>query len=629
MASDDEVQRQLAELAARVDLLAREVEALRSNSSAPQAPASRVAPASGINDHPSLPGSANPAAPPQRIAVRSRSAEQESPGTKLDAAKVGALEERIGSQVLNRVGIFAVLIAIAWFLKLAFDRDWIGPGVRIAVGLVIAIGLFVWSDRFRRHGFTAFSYTLEALGAGIAYLSLWATSNVFHLLPVSVVFFAMAGVTLTIALLAWRQGSEVLALYALAGGLATPALLSFGERHELILFSYLLILDAGALLLFALHPWKRMISTALAGTVLYGVLWSVRYYDSSAFSVTLASTIGFFFLFASAPFLLLRRIRSGVLPPSALVFLVAFPIVNAVVAFAALMSLYADPAHHAMWPWMVFALGVVCVLLAVSGPRAFTGLLSNVHLGLAVFFFTVAVPLEFEGCGVAVGWLVLALVLLLLAARRSSAAMRVFGTAVLTLAALDVLFLEWVAPVRQSTTVLLNAHFATYLAAVVAFAAVAYLGVHALRIPANLSSGSQSGGPPVLGSWRYLPVFSCVLFSLTLLLAVTVEVHHYWFCGAPLFQDFCGAAPGTRRAVYAGFTLSAWYMLYGAVLMAVGFWRHSAFFRWQALAILAFSIAKVFLQDISHLSQGYRVLSFLALGVLLLVVSFAYQKDWL
>jgi uncharacterized membrane protein len=33
--------------------------------------------------------------------------------------------------------------------------------------------------------------------------------------------------------------------------------------------------------------------------------------------------------------------------------------------------------------------------------------------------------------------------------------------------------------------------------------------------------------------------------------------------------------------------------------------------------------------DVSELSQGYRILSFLGLGALLLGVSFAYQRDWL
>jgi uncharacterized membrane protein len=70
-------------------------------------------------------------------------------------------------------------------------------------------------------------------------------------------------------------------------------------------------------------------------------------------------------------------------------------------------------------------------------------------------------------------------------------------------------------------------------------------------------------------------------------------------------------------------------MLYGGGLLAIGFWKRSAFVRWQALVLLVFTIGKTFLYDTRNLSQGYRALSFLGLGVLLMAVSFAYQKDWL
>ena len=81
--------------------------------------------------------------------------------------------------------------------------------------------------------------------------------------------------------------------------------------------------------------------------------------------------------------------------------------------------------------------------------------------------------------------------------------------------------------------------------------------------------------------------------------------------------------------MYAQFTYSAWFMVFGAMLLATGFWRRSAFLRWQALVLLAVTIAKVFLADMSALSEGYRILSFLGLGALLLAVSFVYQRDWL
>jgi uncharacterized membrane protein len=129
---------------------------------------------------------------------------------------------------------------------------------------------------------------------------------------------------------------------------------------------------------------------------------------------------------------------------------------------------------------------------------------------------------------------------------------------------------------------------------------------------------------------RYLAGCSSIAASLSVLVAVSLEIHHYWFCGAGFLRDFCGGyGQLERRSTAAGWGSSAWYMSYGAALMGLGFLRRNGFLRWQALILLAFTIGKVFLNGVTQQSQGYRVLSFLALGVLLLVVSFAYQKDWL
>jgi uncharacterized membrane protein len=63
--------------------------------------------------------------------------------------------------------------------------------------------------------------------------------------------------------------------------------------------------------------------------------------------------------------------------------------------------------------------------------------------------------------------------------------------------------------------------------------------------------------------------------------------------------------------------------------MAFGFWRRSAFVRWQALVLIAFTIGKVFLFDSSSLGTGYRIVSFMALGVVLMAISYVYSRDWL
>jgi len=77
------------------------------------------------------------------------------------------------------------------------------------------------------------------------------------------------------------------------------------------------------------------------------------------------------------------------------------------------------------------------------------------------------------------------------------------------------------------------------------------------------------------------------------------------------------------------FSYSAIWLVYGAGLMTVGFRNRSAFVRWQALVLIAITIAKVFLFDVSELRQGYRILSFIALGAVLMAISYIYHRDWL
>ncbi len=143
---------------------------------------------------------------------------------------------------------------MAWFLKLAIDNHWIGPLGRVLIGLISGAALILWSERFRAKGYVAFAYSLKAVGTGSLYLSLWAAFSLYQLIPASVAFLAMIAVTAFNGYLAWIQDAELLALYAIVGGLSSPLLVSTGENHEVTLFSYLLMLDVAVLILVIAAP---------------------------------------------------------------------------------------------------------------------------------------------------------------------------------------------------------------------------------------------------------------------------------------------------------------------------------------------------------------------------------------
>ena len=72
--------------------------------------------------------------------------------------------------------------------------------------------------------------------------------------------------------------------------------------------------------------------------------------------------------------------------------------------------------------------------------------------------------------------------------------------------------------------------------------------------------------------------------------------------------------------------LSTAWVIYGSVLMWLGFARRSRAIRIGAMIMLGFTILKVFLYDLSSLEQPYRIISFIVLGVILLVASYVYTK---
>jgi len=529
----------------------------------------------------------------------------------------GSLESRIGSQWFNRIGILAVLIGMAWFLKLAIDNHWIGPGGRVAIGLVAGAGLIAWSERFRHKGFAAFSYSLKAVGSGILYLALWAAYELFALIPGAVAFAAMIAVTAFNGFMCWLQDSELLALYAIVGGFSTPLLVSNGENHEVSLFSYLLVLNVAVLLLVELRPWSRLLFGAFSGTVLFFLGWALRFYSDTQFGRTVFFLSVFFLIFAFAPRLVRRKANGNGadLSRADSMAVVLLPLVNAALGFLGFYLLVGSTGSAWADPWIAVAFAAFYLLLLRLPDRgalhASPALLSALHLTIAVVFLTIAIPLKAHGRWITIGWLVEGAALLWVAYRLKSKLLR--GLALLALM-LGLAGLIVIHP-PASTTILFNQRFGTFAVGIVVFAFVAGLAYQA---------GDETDAEFQI-PWPMTAAAAVLVVNALILVAVGWEIHNYWW-----YVRYSGDWAVRREyRMYAQFTYSALFMIFGAIQLAGGFWRRSAFLRWQALILLAMSIGKVFIVDVSELSQGYRIVSFLGLGALLLAVSFVYQKDWL
>ncbi len=72
--------------------------------------------------------------------------------------------------------------------------------------------------------------------------------------------------------------------------------------------------------------------------------------------------------------------------------------------------------------------------------------------------------------------------------------------------------------------------------------------------------------------------------------------------------------------------LSILWAIYSLVLVALGIWKNKPHWRIGAMVLFAATLIKLFLYDISQLDTISKTIVFIALGILLLIISFLYNK---
>jgi uncharacterized membrane protein len=74
------------------------------------------------------------------------------------------------------------------------------------------------------------------------------------------------------------------------------------------------------------------------------------------------------------------------------------------------------------------------------------------------------------------------------------------------------------------------------------------------------------------------------------------------------------------------YAYSVAWIVYSFALLIFGVVKKNRFSRMASLAVIYLAVTKVFVYDLRHLKDLYRVASFLALGISLLVISYLYQR---
>jgi uncharacterized membrane protein len=150
-----------------------------------------------------------------------------------------------------------LVIGIGYFVKYAIDKNWIGETARFIIGMLTGFGIMA-IGYFIQKNYKTFSSIISGGGIAILYLSVTLAFQEYHLFTQNIAFIFLVFITILAVIIAYFYNSEVLIIFALIGGFASPLMVSNGNSNYLFLFIYISLLNLGMLAISYLKNWKSI-----------------------------------------------------------------------------------------------------------------------------------------------------------------------------------------------------------------------------------------------------------------------------------------------------------------------------------------------------------------------------------
>jgi uncharacterized membrane protein len=242
--------------------------------------------------------------------------------------------------------------------------------------------------------------------------------------------------------LAVLQNAPLLAIVAALEGFAAPVLASTGSNQPVALFTYLLVLDVGIVLIAWFRAWRVLNLIGFVGTFTLAAGWAHKYYTDDQYGIVQPFLIAFFLLFTAIGLFFARRtlfdapvqpaqplatraldtLRRAGRVDSSLVF------GTPMVAFGMQVLLMHPWEYGAAFSAMALAAFYLAMgrLVFATQPKGLA-LLAEAYAIVGVIFGTLAIPLGLEGQWTGAAWAVEAAGMYWLGARQGRIYARAFS----------------------------------------------------------------------------------------------------------------------------------------------------------------------------------------------------------
>lgn len=552
---------------------------------------------------PSQPARPAPAPPPPRTP------------SAVDEALAGFMDWLKRGNPLARIGIVILFFGAAFLAKYANDNGMIPVELRF---IALALGAFAllivgWRLRERR---AIYGQLLQGGGIAGLYLTVFAATRLYQLLPFTLAFALLAIVALAAAVLAVAQNALSLAVIGTAGGFLAPILVSSGSGNYVALFTYYALLNLGVFAVAWFRTWRVLNVLGLLFTFTITGLWRATSYHEHDRWTADAFLILFFLMYVAVSVLNCVRQAPNLkgYVSGSLVF--GLP----VVAFTLHATLVSRIEYGLAWS--ALALGAFYLSLGwtlFATRRETFRLLVEAFAALGVIFASLAIPLAFDTRTTAAMWAVEGAGLLWLGVRQERRLPRLFGT--LLQASAGVGYLIGYADMR-STQAIANS---------------AYLGAAMLAVSGVFS-----------GYWLFRNEARRAQYEAGFAAGFTFWGVLWWFVGGgnEIGRYFASSALGSLL-VYASIAaavltwlgirrqwpLPRWIALFLPAVVSAYAFAHAQplghpFAQWGAVGWLAILVTHFALLRIAEPQRHAALESLHGVGCWALALLFAWELNW-
>ncbi|TRW15019.1 DUF2339 domain-containing protein [Glacieibacterium frigidum] len=350
----------------------------------------------------------------------------------VETAVAAARDWLLGGNTIVRAGLVILFIGLAFLARFAAQHALFPIELRLAIIMVVGMAL-LGVGFSRRHIRPTFALALQGTGVAAIYLTIFAATRLFDVLPPLPAFGLMIVVCALACALALLQNAQGLAVAAFLGGFAVPVLLSTGEGSSVVLFGYYTILNLAVLFIAQRRAWRLVNLVGFFATFGVATAWGILRYDPDQYATSQAFLITFVLIYIAAAMLYSRRAEGplGSVVDSTLLFGPAL----------AGFGLQVGLVRHIEFGSAFSALGFGAVYLGLAVFARRRGYAQNVLLrdsliAIGVGFATLAIPLALGARWTSSAWALEGAAAFWVGMRQARWLPRAFGLALQAVAAL-------------------------------------------------------------------------------------------------------------------------------------------------------------------------------------------------